>query len=74
MLFGLSDRVRYYWPDPGVQAALTRLKAALATADPPPGLLAQVSGGLVDVDASPDTLIRRMVGAVVQKYRSATGA
>jgi D-tagatose-bisphosphate aldolase class II non-catalytic subunit len=74
MLFGLSDRVRYYWPDPGVQAALTRLKAALATADPPPGLLAQVTGRLVDVDASPDTLIRRMVGAVVQKYRTATGA
>jgi D-tagatose-bisphosphate aldolase class II non-catalytic subunit len=74
MLFGLSDRLRYYWPDPGVQAALARLMAALRTANPPPGLMAQVTGGLVDADTTPDAVIRRMVGAVVRKYRSATGA
>lgn len=74
LLFGLSDRLRYYWPDPGVQAALTRLTAALSATTPPPGLVAQVSGGLVDADTSPDIVIRRMVGAVVQKYRTATGA
>ncbi|PKP72801.1 MAG: tagatose-bisphosphate aldolase [Alphaproteobacteria bacterium HGW-Alphaproteobacteria-6] len=74
MLFGLSDRVRYYWPDPGVQAALARLLAALNGADPPPGLLAQVGGGPVDADATPGGLIRRMVGAVVRRYRTATGA
>ncbi len=74
MLYGLSDRLRYYWPDPGVQAALARLMAALRTANPPPGLMAQVTGGLVDADTTPDTVIRRMVGAVVRKYRSATGA
>lgn len=74
MLFGLSDRLRYYWPDSGVQAALARLMAALATATPPPGLMAQVTGGLVDADASPDGLIATMVGAVVDKYRTATGA
>lgn len=72
MLYGLSDRVRYYWPDPGVQAALSRLMALSGRV--PPGLLAQVSGGLVDPDARPDALIRRMVGAVVAKYRQATGA
>ncbi len=74
MLFGLSDRLRYYWPDPTVQAALVRLMAALATEKPPPGLLAQVTGGLVSSDATPDMLVRHMVGAVVQKYRNATGA
>ncbi len=74
MLCGLSDRLRYYWPDAGVQAALARMMQSLAIARPTPGLLAQVTGGLVDADATPDTVIRRMVGAVVQKYRTATGA
>jgi D-tagatose-bisphosphate aldolase class II non-catalytic subunit len=74
MLFGLSDRLRYYWPDPAVQAALTRLISTLTDTTPPPGLLAQVTGGLVNPDITPDTLIRHMVGAVVQKYRTATGA
>jgi len=74
MLYGLSDRVRYYWPDPGVQAALARLLAALNGVPPPPGLLAQVGGGPVDAGATPGGLIRRMVGAVVRRYRAATGA
>lgn len=74
MLHGLSDRLRYYWPDPGVRTALARLMAALAAANPPPGLMAQVTGGLVDTDTTPDTVIRHMVGAVVRKYRTATGA
>lgn len=72
MLYGLSDRVRYYWPDPGVQAAVARLAALPERVLP--GVLAQVSGGLVDPDARPEDLIRRMVGAVVAKYRQATGA
>ena len=74
MLYGLSDRLRYYWPEPGVQAALAGLMTALAAAKLPPGLVAQVTGGLVYADTSPDTVIRRMVGAVIQKYRTATGA
>lgn len=77
MLYGLSDRLRYYWPDPSVQSAQTRLFAALRHAKPAPGLVAQVTGGLVtDCDPAtlPETVIRRMVGAVVHKYRIATGA
>jgi D-tagatose-bisphosphate aldolase class II non-catalytic subunit len=74
MLFGLSDRLRYRWSDAAVQAALARLMTGLATAKPPPGLVAQVTGGLVDAEATPASVIRRMVGAVVQKYRVATGA
>jgi D-tagatose-bisphosphate aldolase class II non-catalytic subunit len=74
MLYGLSDRLRYYWPDPGVQAALARLTTALAAADPSPGLMAQVSGGLVDASVTPETLVSRMVGAVVMKYRRAARA
>ena len=75
MLFGLSDRLRYYWPDAAVQQAQARLFAALRQARPEPGLVAQVTGGLVaatDPASLPETVIRRMVGAVVQKYRTAT--
>ena len=76
MLYGLSDRVRYFWPKPGVQAALRALFDALRAADPAPGLVAQVTGGMVaPVDAArlPETIIRRMVGDVVARYRAATG-
>ena len=76
MLYGLSDRLRYYWPDAGVQAALAHLFGALRHADPPPGLVAQVTGGLVEEIAPvtlPEAVIRRTIGAVVAKYRSATG-
>jgi tagatose-1,6-bisphosphate aldolase non-catalytic subunit AgaZ/GatZ len=45
MIFGLSDRVRYYWPKPQVQAALRALFDRLRSAHPPPGLVAQVTGG-----------------------------
>ncbi len=77
MLYGLSDRLRYYWAAPTVQAAVARLFAALRNVPVAPGLVAQVTGGLVethDAAALPEIVIRRMVGAVVQKYRSATGA
>jgi D-tagatose-1,6-bisphosphate aldolase subunit GatZ/KbaZ len=39
--YSLSDRIRYYWPDPAVVAALGRLEAAFAGAAPPLALLSQ---------------------------------
>ena len=75
LLYGLSDRVRYYWPRPAVQQALQTLAANLAATRPEPGLVAQITGGLVGPDSPlPLSVIRRMVGAVVTKYRQATGA
>jgi D-tagatose-bisphosphate aldolase class II non-catalytic subunit len=77
MLYGLSDRPRYYWPVPEVQAAQARLFAALRAARAEPGLVAQVTGGLAaDISPAilPETVIDRMVGAVVARYRTATGA
>jgi len=75
MLYGLSDRVRYYWPRPAVQAALARLYQNVAAARPEPGIVAQATGGLVDsMPASADLadrIVRRMVGDVVRKYRAA---
>jgi len=39
--YSLSDRIRYYWPDPAVVAALERLRAAFETCAPPLALLSQ---------------------------------
>ncbi|HVS78124.1 MAG TPA: D-tagatose-bisphosphate aldolase, class II, non-catalytic subunit [Steroidobacteraceae bacterium] len=39
--YSLSDRIRYYWPDPAVAAALARLRASFESATPPLALLAQ---------------------------------
>jgi D-tagatose-bisphosphate aldolase class II non-catalytic subunit len=76
MLYGLSDRVRYYWPRPAIQAALARLYDNVATSSPEPGIVAQFTGSLVDGTGNPATLARRvidrMVGEVVDKYRGAT--
>ena len=39
--YSLSDRIRYYWPQPAVIAALERLHAAFTGGAPPLGLLSQ---------------------------------
>jgi D-tagatose-1,6-bisphosphate aldolase subunit GatZ/KbaZ len=39
--YSLSDRIRYYWPDPAVVAALERLGAAFEGGTPPLALLSQ---------------------------------
>jgi D-tagatose-1,6-bisphosphate aldolase subunit GatZ/KbaZ len=39
--YSLSDRIRYYWPEPAVVAALARLQAAFAREVPPLALLSQ---------------------------------
>jgi D-tagatose-1,6-bisphosphate aldolase subunit GatZ/KbaZ len=75
MLWGLSDRVRYYWTVPAVQRAVSALFAALRDARPPPGLVAQVTGGTagpVTPATLPDEVTARMVGVVVARYRHAT--
>jgi D-tagatose-1,6-bisphosphate aldolase subunit GatZ/KbaZ len=43
-LFGLSDRVRYYWPEPRVDAAVKTLMRNIDTASVPPGLISQFVG------------------------------
>ena len=39
--YSLSDRIRYYWPQPTVVAALEQLIANLDAHSPPPALLSQ---------------------------------
>jgi D-tagatose-1,6-bisphosphate aldolase subunit GatZ/KbaZ len=76
-LFGLSDRVRYYWPRPPVAQALQRLFANLDAGRPELGLIAQYAPFLLDAPPSRDPLSTRIVtehvGRVVTKYRRATG-
>lgn len=78
MLYGLSDRVRYYWHRPSIRAALAKLEANIAAASPEPGIVAQFTGNLVDATGDPATLARRvidrMVGQVVMKYRGAAAS
>ena len=40
-LYSYSDRIRYYWPDPGIQAAQSRLLSNLSGLDIPLPLLSQ---------------------------------
>ena len=76
-LYGLSDRIRYYWPHDKVQAALGRLFANVDSARVPPGLVSQFVGDML-LERPEPTLSARVVaakvGAVVARYRRAGGA
>jgi hypothetical protein len=53
-----------------------RLFAQVRASSPAPGVVAQATGGLVgpvDPQHLPEAVTGRMVGAVVAKYRNATG-
>jgi len=77
--FSFSDRARYYWPVPAVQAACERLLANLGGRVLPlallsqylPGPYARVRAG--EIPNSPRDLIRARVGEVLQDYAAACG-
>ena len=75
-LFGLSDRVRYYWPDAAIAQAVGLLRTNIDSAVVPPGLLAQYAGADIPQDGRPlsTRIIDRKVGAVVAKYLAACGS
>jgi D-tagatose-bisphosphate aldolase class II non-catalytic subunit len=75
-LFGLSDRVRYYWPDPRVDAAVKTLTRNIDAASVPPGLTSQFVGDMLLDGNGPLSrrIVQSKVGAVVAKYRRASGA
>ena len=75
-LFGLSDRVRYYWTHPRIARAVGELQANIDAAAIPPGLLAQYAGFVAPDDARPlsTCIIAHKVGAVIRKYRTACGS
>jgi D-tagatose-1,6-bisphosphate aldolase subunit GatZ/KbaZ len=76
--FSLSDRLRYYWPVPDVEAAMQRLLADLAARPIPPTLVSQYmpaqyaawreNGG----EMSPRGLVLGRVADVLDRYAAAT--
>jgi D-tagatose-bisphosphate aldolase class II non-catalytic subunit len=74
-LFGLSDRVRYYWPDLAVAKAVAELKARVDSAPIVPGLVSQFADSLdPSTEGCPlsERVVRSRVGAVVDRYRTAS--
>ena len=75
--YSLSDRIRYYWPDPAVVSALGRLEAAFAGGPPPlallsqylPGAYAAVRAGAIRTRAT--ALVIHHVQQVLQQYSRA---
>ncbi len=62
-LFGLSDRIRYYWLNPAISAAVKQLRANIDTAEVPPGLLWQYAGAVPESNLPLST---RIIDAKVQ--------
>jgi D-tagatose-bisphosphate aldolase class II non-catalytic subunit len=71
-IFGLSDRIRYYWANPNIQNALKQLRANIDSASNEIGLIAQFAK-LAPRHSMPlsDEIIQARVGAVVAKYLAA---
>lgn len=71
-IYGLSDRIRYYWPDRTIKDALKILHANIDGASGEIGLIAQFAN-LPELRTLPlsQEIIQARVGAVVNKYSSA---
>jgi D-tagatose-1,6-bisphosphate aldolase subunit GatZ/KbaZ len=77
--YSYSDRARYYWPQPRVQAALQKLIANLTTHPAPASLLSQylpaeaekVRAG--ELPNAPVELIRHRILQILQQYSYACG-
>lgn len=75
-IFGLSDRLRYYWPQAAIQDALRSLRANIDAAEPEIGLLTQYVSGFeprAGLSVS-EAIIEAKVRAVVARYRAACSA
>jgi D-tagatose-1,6-bisphosphate aldolase subunit GatZ/KbaZ len=75
--YSLSDRIRYYWPMPAVEAALNRLLANLDANPPPLTLLSQylppqyqaIRAGRLDLRAR--ELVLHAIERVLEQYSAA---
>ncbi len=76
--YSLSDRIRYYWPDPQIARAQEIMFANLCKNPPPPALISQhlpiayaaLREGLIS--SGPAELAMAHVGAVLDDYHAAT--
>jgi D-tagatose-1,6-bisphosphate aldolase subunit GatZ/KbaZ len=75
--YSLSDRIRYYWPDPAISAAQDRMFANLADNPPPMALISQylptANAALRDagLPSDPTSLVIAHIGATLEAYRTA---
>lgn len=75
--YSLSDRIRYYWPDPSITAAQDRMFANLTGNPPPMALISQylprANAALRDAGLalSPTNLVLAHIGATLEVYRAA---
>lgn len=74
-IFSYSDRIRYYWSDEKVAAALGRLVRTLTTNTPPETVTSQAFMGLDfgEMPNSPEALINFQVQRCVDRYYQAAG-
>jgi len=78
-LYSLSDRIRYYWPDPTIDQAVHRLFANLETRPIPLGLLSQffpeefaaVRAGALEPE--PRHLVKAHIRRAIAPYAAACG-
>ena len=74
--YSLSDRIRYYWPHPEVQAALQRLLRNLGENPLPPTLVSQLIPEQIlrkQEVHTPQAFILACISAVLQEYATACG-
>jgi D-tagatose-1,6-bisphosphate aldolase subunit GatZ/KbaZ len=78
--YSLSDRIRYYWPDPEVARAQDTMFRNLAKNPPPPALISQylpiAHAAVRDgrIGGSPPELAMAHVGAVLDGYHAAVSS
>ncbi|HEX5018966.1 MAG TPA: class II D-tagatose-bisphosphate aldolase, non-catalytic subunit, partial [Actinomycetes bacterium] len=77
--YSRSDRSRYYWPVPAVQAAVDRLRENLMSTGLPGELVSQHLSWLAadevpgaSLSMTPDDVLRAAIRRVLEVYRSAT--
>jgi D-tagatose-1,6-bisphosphate aldolase subunit GatZ/KbaZ len=75
--YSLSDRIRYYWPDPEIAAAQDKLFANLRRSPPPLGLVSQylpiafAAARAQQASFDPAALVLAHIGATLDAYHGA---
>ncbi len=74
-IYSYSDRIRYYWTDQKIAAALDGMLQTFKASPPPETLLSQAFTGLEfgDMPTDPDALIARHIQKCVARYFAAAG-
>ena len=75
--YSLSDRIRYYWPDPSIVSAQAQMFANLTDNPPPMALISQYLPGAnaalraAAFPPTPTNLVIAHIGATLEAYRAA---